>query len=348
MKVKAETTQLVKKFGGKRMISILGAMVVAVMFTTPARADTNAVSDALVAGVDELITAAVAAGGGDATTAVSAIGAATNLLSQAKAVLASSGLDEVKFGKKIDAAIKKLVSLEKSLEGSKWTTKSAVSKLSAAAKSLQKLADLAGSPLLEEVDAKTAGFHKAGAVVSMLYAIPSECTTWSVAYTESVTGVVADFDTNSVTGAITITLGSTRGSAHIVVTDCNGNSASRLIYNYGAASTSGLPEGLPTDLEKGDYLMTYSWSYSGSCSGSGSYELTTIPLHGSMKSFYKTFKKVMDAAVSSVSVSGCTQSVSYTDLGDNSFSCTITVSCTACSTTCVTCTCAMTFTFTKT
>ena len=177
MKTKVESIEPGRKLEGKRMVLILGAVVAAMMLATPAPAEANAVSDAMWASVNQLIQAAVAAGGGDATSAVSALNTAESLLSQAKTALSSSGLslDPVKFGKKIDAASKKLDGLESYLEGSKWSEKSAVSKLASAAKSLQKLANLAGSPLLEEVNARSAGFHKAGELVLMAFAIPEGC-----------------------------------------------------------------------------------------------------------------------------------------------------------------------------
>ena len=357
MKTKVESIQPGRKLEGKRMFLILGAVVAAMMLATPAPAEANAVSDPMWASVNQLIQAAVAAGGGDATSAVSALNTAESLLSQAKAALSSSGLslDPVAFGKKIDAANKKLVDLESYLEGSKWSGKSAVSKLASAAKSLQKLANLAGSPLLEEVDARSAGFHKAGELVLMAFAIPEGCpeTNWSAYYTETVPGVVADFSVDKATGEILVTLGSTRGGADVVVTGCGlpAWGVSKELYNYGAKTVAGLPDGFPTNLTNGDYGLTYSANVS--CSDGSSYSipatsLGSFPLSGNLKSFYNAFKSVMDAAVASVSVPGCTQGVVYSAFNGHYFTCTVTVSCTSCSEgTCATCTASVVFTFTK-
>jgi hypothetical protein len=243
MRTNVESIQPGSKLEGKRTFPIFGALVAALMLATPATAQTNAVADAMWGSVDQLVQAAVAAGGGDATSAVSDISTAEDLLSAAKAALSSSGLslDPVKFGKKIDAANKKLVSLKSKL-GS-LSDKSAVSKLASAAKSLQKLANLAGLPLLEEVNAKTAGFHKAGEVVPMAFAIPEGCTDWKITYTETVPGVVTSFPANPAPGGFSVTLGSTRGSARVTVTGCGlpAEGKSWLLYNYGAkpAATGG-------------------------------------------------------------------------------------------------------------
>lgn len=325
------------------------------MLATPAPAEANAVSDVMWASVNQLIQAAVAAGGGDATSAVSALNTAESLLSQAKTALSSSGLslDPVEFGKKIDAANKKLEGLESYFEGSKWSEKSAVSRLASAAKSLQKLANLAGSPLLEEVDARSAGFHKAGALVLMAFAIPEGCTDWRAYYTETVPGVVADFSVDKATGEILVTLGSTRGGADVLVTGCGlpTGGVSKELYNYGAKTVAGLPDGFPTNLTNGDYGLTYSANVS--CSDGSSYSipatsLGSFPLSGNLKSFYNAFKSAMDAAVASVSEPGCTQGVVYSAFNGHYFTCTVTVSCTSCSEgTCATCTASVVFTFTK-
>ena len=69
-----------------------------------------------------------------------------------------------------------------------------MTKLASAANSLQKLANLAGRPLLEEVTPNnSAGFLKAGAQVTMAFAIPPGCTDASVHITAA-TGVIELLD----------------------------------------------------------------------------------------------------------------------------------------------------------
>lgn len=344
MRTNVESIQPGRKLEGKRIFPIFGALVAAMMLATPAPAETNAVADALWASVDQLVEAAVAAGGGDSTTALSALDTAESLLSQAKAALSSSGFDPVKFGKKIDGANKKLVGLQSYLGGSKWSEKSAVSKLGSAAKSLQSLANLAGSPLLVEVNAKTAGFHKAGTVVPMAFAIPEGCTDWEITCTETVlgSGVVADFLVDDATGEILVTLGSTRGSARVAVTGCGLPPGGKgwLLYNYGAKPVAGLPDGFPQNLPSGTYLMTYSWSVAsitccsgGNCTTTPGYSvpstsLGTVPLTN-LKTFAKILVQAFNAAVAAATTPGCSQSVGYSPFADDAFTVTYTVTCTS-------------------
>lgn len=222
---------------------MFGALTGAVLLATPTWAQTNAVSDALWASIEHHISAAIAASDSDATTALAEINTAVSLLNQAKADLAASGLplDPVKFGKTIDKTNLKLARLMSSLEIPGWSTTSTVKNLAKSAKSLQKLATLTGLPLLREVDARSAGFHKAGAVVELQFAIPEGCTDWDVYYTETVDGVLSSASYSATTGAITVQLGSPRGSADIVVTGCGlpAGGLSRQIYNYGGKTSDG-------------------------------------------------------------------------------------------------------------
>ena len=346
MRSNVESKQPGSKPEGKRLFPIFGTLVAAMILATPAPAQTNAVADDIWSSVDQLVQAAVAAGGGDSATALSALGTAEDLLSQAKAALASSGFDPVKFGKKIDASNKKLASLESFLEGSKWNEKSAVSKLASAAKSLQKLANLAGSPLIQEVDARSAGFHKAGTVVPIAFAAPEgvcpQNDPVSVSCSEMASGVVADCVPNYTTGTLLVTLGSTQGGARVVMTGCGlpPGGKSWLLYNYGAKPVAGLPPGFPQGVPTGTYLMTYSYSIAsitccsgGTCSTTPGYSvpstsLGTFPMTN-LKTFAKILVQAFNAAVASAATPGCSQSVGYSPFADDAFTVTYTVNCTS-------------------
>jgi len=257
MKTKVESMQPRKKLEGKRVFSILAAVVAAMMLAAPAPAATNAVSDAMWASVDQLVQAAAAAGGSDSASALTALNDAEDFLNQAKDALPTSGFSTKlvsKLGKGIDATNKKLATLDSQFES--LSEKSAVSKLSSAANSLQKLANLAGRPLLEEVTPNnSAGFLKAGAMVTMAYAIPPGCTDVSVHVTAA-PGVIAGDPIISPDGTITIIMGSTQGGADVSVRGCGCaiECCSRELYNYGgppAKPVSGLPDGFPTNLTPG-------------------------------------------------------------------------------------------------
>src|SRR6185369_2943047 len=95
-------------------------------------------------------------------------------------------IDPVKFGKLIDKATLQLAQLTSVLGIPGWSPTTTVKSLAKSAKSLQKMANLTGKPILREVNAKSAGFHKAGAVVPLQFAIPAGCTDWDIYYTETV------------------------------------------------------------------------------------------------------------------------------------------------------------------
>ena len=341
MKMNVELIRPGMKVKGKRVFLIFGAVVAAMMLATPAPAATNAVADAMWASVDQIVLAGIAAGGGDSASAVSALDTAESLLNQAKAALSSSGFDPVKFGKKIDAADKQLVGLESYLDNSKWSEKSAVSKLASAAKSLQKLANLAGRPLLEEVTPNnSAGFLKAGALVTMAFAIPPGCTDASVSITAA-PGVIADYSI-SPSGEIHITMGSTQGGADVSVTGCGCpvECCSRELYNYGG-KTSGSSDKFP-NLPKGNYGLTYSYSIGAitCCSDpqhcittpGSTYGPTTYPMSFplvNLKLFEKTLETAFNAAMAGANQPGCTQNVSYSPFTNDAFTVTYTVTCTS-------------------
>ena len=298
-------------------------------------ASTNSFKNTLVRAKE----AVAAAGGGDTASAISDVNVAESLLNEAKAALAPPDFDPVKFGKKIDAANKKLASLEGKLGG--MNEKSAVSKLSSSAKSLQKLANYAGAPLLEEVSPNnSAGFVKAGTLVTMAYAIPPSCHNAHISITETVPGVIADYEM-SPSGEIVITMGSTRGGAdvHITGCDCAVECCSRELYNYGAKPVAGLPDGFPQDLPKGTYAMTGSYSigsitcgcpdacYTCCASGGSLGLLGTFPMTN-LKTFSKILVQAFNAAVAAATQPGCSQGVHYSPFADDTFTVTYTVTCT--------------------
>jgi hypothetical protein len=334
---------------GRRIMAIFGTLILAMALTTPARAGTNVVSDALQSGVSAYVEAAVAAQGGDMARVVEALGDVQALLIQAKADLTSvPTLDPVKFAKQIDSSLKKLLGVQAYMDKGSGTPVSRVKKLASAAKSLQKLANTAGVPMLVEVNAKTAGFHKVGDIVPMAFAVPEGCNDWNIQHTDSASGVIADFTVDRATGEIQVTMGSVGGSARVTVTGCGlpPEGKSWFLYNYGPKPITKIPS-LPNG--------TYNMSFSGheSCTSGGGYNipytsLGSFPMAGDSKMFYKIIKTAMDAAVASVSEPGCSQSVSYSAFNGSSFSCTLSVSCTSCSVDgCVTCSTQLVFTFTK-
>lgn len=278
MKTNVRTHMKSRQPGRSCGLMMFGALVAAVMLATPMRALATAVSDDLWASIEHHISAAIAADDGDATTVVAEISAAASLLNQAKADLAAAGLpiDPVKFGKNIDKTNLKLAQLMSSLSVPGWSTTSTVKKLAKSAKSLQKLAKLTGLPLLREVDARSAGFHKAGAVVDLQFAIPEGCTDWDIYYTETVDGVLSSATYSATTGAITVQLGSPRGSADIVVTGCGlpAGGVSKQIYNYGGKAQGG--GGGPTITANPNTVsMTASVCYPAKCTVSQTITITS-------------------------------------------------------------------------
>ena len=94
----------------------------------------------------------------------------------------------------------------------------------------------------------------------------------------------------------------------------------------------------PTNLPKGNYAMTMSGTSEATCCGpdgctTSTYDipqtdLGAIPMKDP-KSFEKTLVEALDTAAASVTVPGCSLSVSYSTFTDDAFTATLTVFCTS-------------------
>jgi hypothetical protein len=223
--------------------------------------------------------------------------------------------------------LKKILSYQKKVQKVLTDVNDDAKKGSAVVKSI-KAAIVAGDklpfpkPMLAELNAKTAGFHKPGEEVTFaVYTSTGEpCTDTIDIEIESPFGsgnVVQGWRDNG-DGTFTLTMGSDAGGARVTATAC-GQTSSRLLYNYGPKAVSGVPPGFPTNLEPGNYQMCYSGPISG-CIG-------PIPLTN-LKAFAKIITGVIDSVMASLVVPpGCSAASWYTPAVNDSFSFSFTVTC---------------------
>jgi hypothetical protein len=131
---------------------------------------------------------------------------------------------------------------------------------------------------------------------------------------------------------------------------CNGMESRRLLVSTDCdgklpatpPTVSGLPTGFPTNLPKGNYVMTYSANIDAitCCSGSPEHctttpgysvpltPLGTVPLTN-LKTFAKVLETAFNAAMAAAVTPGCSQNVSYSPFTDNTFTVTYTLNCTS-------------------
>src|SRR5262249_43310066 len=183
-----------------------------------------------------------------------------------------------------------------------------------------------GSPVLAEVNARTAGFHKPGQEVTFRVLGPdgglcNETPTVTVEnqYASSavdLTTVVAHPD-----GTVTMTMGAGAGGARVTVTAC-GRTSSRLVFNYGPR-TSGGGRGIPTNLPEGLYTL--------SVSASGYVSIPETPLgtftNTDAQAFANVLRDAVRQAAAAYSVPGCSSSTRYSRFNGESFTITFRVTC---------------------
>lgn len=185
-----------------------------------------------------------------------------------------------------------------------------------------------GRPVIEEVNARSAGFHRPGERVTFrIYAADgSPCTEPPVVTVQNQfsseavdLGLVA-----AANGEVSLTMGSGKGGARVTVTAC-GRSSTRLLYNYGARVPAGLPEGFPAGLPHGTYALSF-WA-------TGVVNIPETPLgtfqNTDIRAFAKQLLAAFQQAVAAVSVPGCTSGVGYSPFDGTSFTVTIPVTCTS-------------------
>jgi hypothetical protein len=204
-----------------------------------------------------------------------------------------------------------------------------LNKLRAAAKATYRAIAKVRRPVVGELNARSAGFHKPGTVVRLqIYAADgSPCTETPVVVVENA-GSAAAIDLDSVvvdesTGIITLTMGEEAGGGRVTVTAC-GRTSTALLYNYGPKPPKWLPDGFPYNLPQGSYVVTYSVT--------GDITLpetlvATVELE-TAKAFAEEIIAMTRRTVKTVSsIDGCSSSARYSSFDGTSFRAIWTVNC---------------------
>ncbi len=282
-----------------------------------------------------MIQAALQSQGGEASEALTTIDGALAVIQSIRSSLADPAIAD-ELGKKLKKVQGGLNGTEKKINRARVfvergrKVKVQLKELKVGAKSALKCASKLGRPVVGEIDAKSAGFHKPGQVVrfQIYNADGTPCLEQPVVEVAN-QPLSSAIDLNSVTvdevsGVITLTMGQEQGGGSVTVTAC-GRTDTVLVYNYGPNVPEGLPNGFPTNLPTGTYRLTYSASGTGISIPEtlvGTLELTDL------KSFSQQLVNAFNTAINSVSVPGCSQRVSYSAYNGESFTVTYSVTCT--------------------
>ena len=185
---------------------------------------------------------------------------------------------------------------------------------------------LLGSPVLAEVNARSAGFHRPGQDVTFRILGPDDgpCNETPTVTVENqyassavdLTTVVARAD-----GTVTMTMGAGAGGARVTVTAC-GETSSRLLFNYGPR-TSGGGHGIPANLPEGLYALSFSASGYVSIPET---DLGTLD-NTDAEAFANALRDVIRQAAAAYNVPGCSGSTRYSRFDGESFTVRFRVTC---------------------
>jgi len=322
-----------------RRIPAASILVPVLLAAASARAEAATVDDlreALQKVQNDIVDAAGLLTPDDGTAAGAALGLTLADLDAARALLLDPGIQAAlesalaKVGKAVDKTGAKVAAAEEALADPGAPYKKRLSKLKAASKSALLAGIKISKPVVGEIGAKTAGFHKPGDVVRLqIYAADgTPCNEAPVITVEN--GPMSEaIDTGSVsvdetTGVITLTMGEGRGGGHVSVTAC-GRTSNVLLYNYGPPSIPGVPDGFPRNLPAGNYQLTYS------ASGEVTIPPTSLGVFPlvDFKTFAKTLVQAFNQAAAATNPGpNCTQGVNYGSFDGTSFSISYTATCT--------------------
>jgi hypothetical protein len=318
--------------------STLALVAVLVFSVTPARHARAQTVDQILGQFQEvqnaMIQAAVHSHDGNAAETLASIGDALAVIQSIRNSLADPAA-AAELGKKLKKVQKRLNGTEKKINRARvfvekgGKAKIQLKKLKVGAKSALKSASKLGRPVVAELNARSAGFHKPEQQVrfQIYTADGSPCLEPPLVEVanQPFSRAIDSFRVDEGSGVITLTMGQEQGGGSITVTAC-GRTATVLVYNYGPKVPKGLPNGFPTNLPKGTYRITYSASGTGISipeTSLGTFELVDL------KSFSQQLVNTFNTAINSVSVPGCSQRMSYSPYNGSFFRVTYSVTCTS-------------------
>jgi hypothetical protein len=314
----------------RRAVAI-AALAVTVLCARPARAQAPAVQSTVEGFLDQVGGAVMQVMRSDASAATADVAAARVLLGDLRTLAVDPTVRQA-----LGPAARRLARLVRRMDGAVRRAQTMIDnprirerrKVQALrkvyARGMKALA-LLGSPVLAEVNARSAGFHKPGQDVTFRILGPdggacNETPTVTVEnqYASSavdLTTVVARAD-----GTVTMTMGAGPGGARVTVTAC-GQTSSRLLFNYGPGTSSG--RGIPTNLPEGLYALSFS------ASGYVSIPETSLGTldNTDAQAFANTLRDVVRQAAAAYDVPGCSTSTRYSRFNGESFTIRFRVTC---------------------
>jgi hypothetical protein len=307
----------------------VGLLAVALLMARSAGAQVPAVETPLQGFLDALGNAvAQVLGYNDAAAELSAAG---TILAQLETVVqdpdarASLGKDAKRLERAIAGLGRAFGRAQVTVDNpNRSTTKKLKALKTVYAKSL-KLASRLAPPVIAEVAARSAGFHRPGdeVIFRVLAADGSACNEVpTVAVENQFASTAVDLGTVSANAdaTITLTMGEGAGGARITVTAC-GRSTTRLLFNYGPRAGRGIPRNLPT----GTYELSYS------ARGYIDIPETSLGVFPMVDAaaFAQQLRSVFDGVAGSYDVPGCSQSVRYSRFDGRQFTVTFSATCSA-------------------
>jgi hypothetical protein len=310
---------------------MVGLVVLTLVLARAAVAQVPAVETPLQAFLDALGNAVSQVLGNDGAAASAELAAAGTILAQLEAAVqdpnarAALGKQAKRLERAVAAVGRAFGKAQATVDNPRRRTTKKLNALKTLYAKGLRIASRLGTPVIAEVKARSAGFHRPGDHVTLrvLAADGSPCNeTPAVTVENQYSSSAVDLSTVAANadGTITLTMGDGAGSARVTVTAC-GRSTTRLLFNYGPKAG----HGIPTNLPPGTYELSYS------ASGEVNIPKTilgTVPLIDAGL-FVQELKSVFDQVAGAYRVPGCAQTVHYSRFNGSSFSVTFRVSCTS-------------------
>ena len=316
----------------RRAVAI-AALALAVFCARPASAEAPALQSTVEAFLDQVGGAVMQVMRSDESSASADLAAARVLLDE----LRTASVDPAVRQALGPAATRRLVPLVRKMDGAIRRAQVTVDnprirerrKLQALRKVYgrgMKALGVLGSPVLAEVNARSAGFHKPGQQVTfrMLGPDGGPCDeTPTVTVENQFASSAVDLSTvvGNPDGTVTMTMGAGAGGARVTVTAC-GQTSSRLLFNYGPR-TSGGGRVIPANLPEGLYALSFS------ARGYVSIPETSLGTldNTDAQAFASALRDVVRQAAAAYDVPGCSGSTRYSRFDGESFSITFHVTC---------------------
>lgn len=310
----------------------IAALALTVLAARPTRAQAPALQSTIEGFLDQVGGVVMQVMRSDASTASADMAAARVLFDQlhtlavdpaARQALGPVAQRLVRLVRKMDGPVRRA---QAAVDNPRVRERRKIRALKAAYARGMKALTALGSPVLAEVNARSAGFHKPGREVTFRILGPDggpcdETPTVTVENQYASSAVDLNTVVPHPNGIVTMTTGAGAGGARVTVTAC-GQTSSRLLFNYGPR-TSGRGRGVLENLPEGLYELTVS--------ASGYVDIPETSLgtfaNTDAQAFASTLLDVIRQAGAAYDVPGCSSSTRYSRFDGEAFRITFRVSC---------------------